>query len=98
MHGYGYLARLHTDGLPGPPARAARDSVSGANAVAGRLHDPALAAHAHEAFVHGMNLVLVACGSIALLAAVLAALFLPGRSTCSRTVAGSAARHAESVA
>ncbi|MET8809262.1 MFS transporter [Streptomyces sp. NPDC004546] len=96
--GYGYLARLHTDGLPGEAAHAARDSIAGANAVADRLHDTALAAHAHEAFVHGMNLVLTACGSIALLAAVLAALFMPGRSTCSRTVARSAAEHAESVA
>ncbi|WP_405816488.1 MFS transporter [Streptomyces sp. NBC_01390] len=96
--GYGYLARVHTDGLPGPAAHAARDSVSGADAVAARLHDPGLAAHAHQAFVHGMDLVLVACGVIALLAAVLAALFMPGRSTCSRTVARSTAQHAESVA
>jgi len=104
--GYGYLARLHTDGLPGDAAHAARDSVAGANAMAAQLHDTTLVVHAHEAFVHGMDLVLAACGSIALLAAVLAALFLPGRSTCSRKVAGScsrtvarsAAQHAESVA
>ncbi|MER6784332.1 MFS transporter [Streptomyces sp. NPDC000658] len=96
--GYGYLSRLHTANLPAPAAHAARDSVSGADAVAGHLHDPALAAHAHEAFIHGMNLVLAACGSIALLAAVLAALFLPGRSTRSRPVAEAAAQQAESVA
>lgn len=63
-----------------------------------QLHDAGLTASAHVAFVHGMNLVLVACGAIALLAAVLAARFLPGRSTCSRTVAGSVPEHAESVA
>jgi hypothetical protein len=45
-----------------------------------------------------MNLVLLACGAIALLGAVLAAAFLPGRTTCSRTVARCTAQHAESVA
>ena len=95
--GYGYLARLSTDGLPAQATDAARDSVSGADAVALQLHDAGLAASAHEAFVHGMNLVLTACGTFALLAAVLAALFLPGDSRCSRTVARSAAQHAESV-
>ncbi|WP_330349539.1 MFS transporter [Streptomyces sp. NBC_00582] len=96
--GYGYLSRLHTGGLPASAADTARDSVSGADAVAARLHDTALTASAHAAFVHGMDLVLLVCGAIALLGAVLAALFLPGRTTCSRTVARSAARHAESVA
>jgi EmrB/QacA subfamily drug resistance transporter len=96
--GYGYLARLDTGGLPASAADGARDSVSGGDAVAGRLHDAGLAVSAHEAFVHGMSLVLTACGAIALLAAVLAALFLPGRPTDSRAVAQSAVQHAESVA
>ncbi|MFF4019317.1 MFS transporter [Streptomyces sp. NPDC001843] len=95
---YGYLARLHTGALPKPAADAARDSVSGADAVAAGLHDAGLAVHAHEAFIHGMNLVLTACGAIALLGAVLAAVFLPGTAPCSRTVARSAAQPAESVA
>ncbi|MGW6523250.1 MFS transporter [Streptomyces sp. NPDC054962] len=96
--GYGYLARLHTDGLPAPAADAARDSVSGADAVAAELHDTALAAAAHGAFVHGMNLVLLACGAIALLGAVLAAAFLPGRTTCSRTVARGCSRNVADAA
>ncbi|OIK00131.1 MFS transporter [Streptomyces colonosanans] len=99
--GYGYLARIHTDGLPAQAAHAARDSVAGADAVALQLHDAALAASAHEAFVHGMNLVLMACGVIALLGAGLAALFLPGRSsrsTTSPTVAEAAPEHGEFVA
>ena len=96
--GYGYLARVRTDGLPAQAAHTARDSVSGADEVARQLHDTGLANSAHEAFVHGMNLVLTACGSISLLAAVLALLFLPGRATCSRTVARSWREHAESVA
>ncbi|RAJ33243.1 EmrB/QacA subfamily drug resistance transporter [Kitasatospora sp. SolWspMP-SS2h] len=76
----GYLARIDVDTLPGPAAATARDSVAGADAVAARLHDPALSASAHGAFVHGMSWVLTACGAVALLAAVLAALFLPGRT------------------
>ncbi|MFC3577003.1 MFS transporter [Streptomyces yaanensis] len=94
--GYGYLARVHTDGLPAQAADAARDSVSGADAVARQLHDAGLAASAHEAFVHGMNLVLTACGAIAILGAVLAALFLG--STPSGTVAETAPEQAESIA
>ncbi|MFF5012384.1 MFS transporter [Streptomyces sp. NPDC001165] len=99
---YGYLARLHTGQLPAPAADAARDSVSGADAVAARLHDTGLATAAHASFLHGMTLVLAVCGAIAVLGAVLAAVFLPERArcsrTCSRTVARSATQHAESVA
>ncbi|WP_406171305.1 MFS transporter [Streptomyces sp. NBC_00996] len=96
--GYGYLARLTTDGLPAPAADAARDSVSGADEVARQLHDTGLSVSAHEAFVHGMNLVLTACGIISLLAAVLAAIYLPSRSTAPRKVAEDAPEHAESMA
>ncbi|XUL88344.1 hypothetical protein ACQ86D_18160 [Streptomyces galilaeus] len=96
--GYGYLARVRTDGLPAQAAHTARDSGSGADEVARQLHDTGLANSAHETFVHGMNLVLTACGTISLLAAVLALLFLPGRATCSRTVARSRREHSESVA
>jgi EmrB/QacA subfamily drug resistance transporter len=96
--GYGYLQRIDTDGLPAQAADAARDSVAGANAVAGQLHDASLAASAHEAFVHGMSLVLTVGGTMALVAAVLAALFLPGRSTTSRTLAAATLNQAESFA
>ncbi|PBC62589.1 MFS transporter [Streptomyces sp. Tue6028] len=96
--GYGYLARLRTGGLPGQAADTARDSVSGADEVARRLHDTGLAASAHDAFVHGMNLVLTACGIISLLAAVLAAVYLPGRPAASRKVARGGPQDAESTA
>jgi EmrB/QacA subfamily drug resistance transporter len=96
--GYGYLHRIDTDGLPAQAADAARDSVAGANAVAGQLHDASLAASAHEAFVHGMSLVLTVGGAMALVAAVLAALFMPGRSTTSRVVAAATLEQAESFA
>ncbi|UWE09860.1 MFS transporter [Actinacidiphila bryophytorum] len=76
----GYLARLGTGGLHGQDAAAARDSVSGAGAVAARLHDPGLLDSAHRAFVHGMSLALLVCAAIALAAAVLAALLLPAKA------------------
>ncbi|MET9888613.1 MFS transporter [Streptomyces sp. NPDC006465] len=96
--GYGYLARLRTDGLPAGAADSARDSVSGAGEVARNLHDAGLAANAHEAFVHGMNLVLTACGGLSLLTAVLAAVFLPSRSSRCRKVARVRPERAESMA
>ncbi|SEG93310.1 drug resistance transporter, EmrB/QacA subfamily [Actinacidiphila yanglinensis] len=73
----GYLGRLSVSHLDGSTARAARDSVTGADAVAARLHDPALLASAHSAFVHGLNLVLLTCGACSLLAAVLGLFLLP---------------------
>jgi hypothetical protein len=73
----GYLARLAVPGLPHAAAGAARDSVTGADTVAARLHDPALLDSAHGAFTHGMSLVLLTCGAFALVAALLGALFLP---------------------
>lgn len=77
---YGYLHKVSTDGLPAQAADAARDSVTGANAVAAQLHNPALLDSAHSAFIHGTNLVLVACGLVSVLAAVLGAAFLPPKS------------------
>ncbi|MFD0562189.1 MFS transporter [Kitasatospora saccharophila] len=73
----GYLARIDVTALPAPAATAARDSVTGATAVAAELHDGALLSSAHTAFVHGMSAVLTASGAVALLAAGLAAAFLP---------------------
>ncbi|WP_433225195.1 MFS transporter [Actinomadura formosensis] len=96
--GFGYLRRLVTDRLPADAAAAARGSVSGADAVAQQLHDAALAASAHAAFVHGMDLVLVVCGVLSLAAAVLAVVVLPARTTASREVAGAVPERAESPA
>jgi EmrB/QacA subfamily drug resistance transporter len=74
----GYNARLDTGRLPEAVAHTARGSVSAAQAVATRLNDPALAASAHAAFVHGMDLVLLACGIGAALSAALIAWRMPG--------------------
>ncbi|SHM18771.1 DHA2 family efflux MFS transporter permease subunit [Actinacidiphila paucisporea] len=92
----GYLAGLSTGGLSRQDADAARDSVSGAGAVAARLRDRDLTASAHHAFVHGMSLALLVCAGIALAGAVLAALFLPARG--GRTGAGDAVPAAREVA
>jgi EmrB/QacA subfamily drug resistance transporter len=73
----GYLDRLSVDGLPDAAADAAEDSVTAANGVAAQLHDPALRESAHQAFLHGMTMVLVVCAVFSLLAAVLAAVRLP---------------------
>ncbi|MFC9324658.1 MFS transporter [Kitasatospora sp. NPDC057015] len=73
----GYLSRISVDGLPEPAAAAAKDSVAAANAVAEELQDPGLLASAHSAFVHGMSSVLTVSGVVSLVAAVLAAIFLP---------------------
>ncbi|MBO1334701.1 DHA2 family efflux MFS transporter permease subunit [Streptomyces sp. VRA16 Mangrove soil] len=80
-----YTHRLSTAGLPGPAADAARDSVVGAHVVAGKLGDPALAAAADSAFVHGMDLALVVIGIVALAAALLSAALLPSRAAKSGT-------------
>jgi len=60
-----YTANLKRDaGLPPAAAEAARDSVAGAVAVAGRLGDAALAADARTAFASAMAAVLVACAVV----------------------------------
>ncbi|MEY9875786.1 EmrB/QacA subfamily drug resistance transporter [Streptacidiphilus sp. MAP12-33] len=75
-----YTARLDTGPLPASAAHVARGSVSAAQALATQLHDTALAASAHAAFVHGMDLVLLTCGIGAALSAALIAWRMPGRT------------------
>ena len=73
----GYLNKLDTSGLPKPAAHVARESVSGADAVASKVHSPELLSSAHHAFIHGMGLVLLVCTVISLVGAALAAVFIP---------------------
>ncbi|NJP42597.1 MFS transporter [Streptomyces sp. PRB2-1] len=73
----GFRGRLHTAGLDPASAHAARESLAGAHAVAGRVGDRALAASANTAYLHGMDVALVVCGGTALVAALLLAVFLP---------------------
>ncbi|MFB7946346.1 MFS transporter [Kitasatospora phosalacinea] len=74
----GYRDHLDTGGTPEPAAHLARGSVTAADAVAERLGDPALAASAHGAYLHGMTLVMLVAGVLALLSAVLVAARMPG--------------------
>ncbi|GAA1936602.1 MFS transporter [Kitasatospora viridis] len=75
-----YTARLTTGRLPAAAAHTARGSVSAAQAIARAANDPALALSARAAFVHGMDLVLLACGIGAVLSAALIAWRMPGRA------------------
>lgn len=84
----GYRSRLDTAGLPGPAAQPARGSVTAADTVAERLGDPALAASAHGAYLHGMTLVLLVAGILALLSAVLVAARMPGTDPAAAPGAG----------
>jgi Na+/melibiose symporter-like transporter len=72
-----YADRLDTSALPRAAADAADGSVVGAHVVAERLGDPALAASANAAYLHGMDLVLLVSGIAALVTALLAAALLP---------------------
>lgn len=74
-----YTARLALGALADPAAGLARDSVSGAMAVAAQLGDPALARSAQAAYVHAMDVVLLVCAGASLLFAVLVAIALPAR-------------------
>ena len=75
-----YRDRLDVTGLPPAVADAARDSASGAVAIAAQTNSPTLAASAREAFVHGMNATLWTCCAVAALGLVLTIAFLPRRT------------------
>lgn len=90
-----FAARLDTGGLPPAAADAAGDSVVAAHQVAARLGDAALARSADAAFVHGMDLALLACGIAAIAAAALTAAFLPGKQAGAGTAGPAEARPAE---
>ncbi|WP_330283287.1 MFS transporter [Streptomyces sp. NBC_00588] len=69
--------RLDVTGLPTAAADTAGDSVVAAHLVAEKAHAAHLAASANSAYVHGMDVVLLVSGIAALVAALLAAAFLP---------------------
>jgi EmrB/QacA subfamily drug resistance transporter len=70
------LSAAYVSGLPTGAPEAAKDSITGALAVG----DGPLLQAARKAFVTGMDQVLLACGLTALVAAILMAIFLPGRT------------------
>ncbi|MFF7135062.1 DHA2 family efflux MFS transporter permease subunit [Streptomyces sp. NPDC008196] len=70
--------RLDVTGLPAGAADTAGESVVAAHMVAQHTGSAELLASANSAYVHGMGVVLLICGIAALVAALLAAAFLPG--------------------
>jgi MFS transporter, DHA2 family, multidrug resistance protein len=75
-----YRGHLDVAGLPAAVADAAKSSVVAGVAVAHRLGSAALLDSVRHAFVVGMDTMLWVCGGIALVSAILAALFLPRRA------------------
>jgi DHA2 family multidrug resistance protein-like MFS transporter len=76
----GYHARLDVAGLPQAVASTAKSSVAAGVAVAHKLGSAALLDNVRTSFVHGMDIMLWACGGIALASAILALIFLPRNS------------------
>ena len=74
-----YQANLDLGGLPGPAADAVRKSVFAGVAVGGQLHSAALVASVREAFVRGMDSALLVSAAIAVVAILVALMFMPGR-------------------
>jgi hypothetical protein len=72
-----YRGKLLVTGLPADVASAAQSSVGTGVAVALRLRSPQLLASVHAAYAGGVDVMLWVCAAIAIVAAVLAALFLP---------------------
>ncbi|MEU7379020.1 MULTISPECIES: MFS transporter [unclassified Streptomyces] len=73
-----FRQRLDVTGLPAGTAHTAERSVVAAHLVAERTGSAHLAASANGAYVHGMGLVLLVGGIASVVAALLAAAFLPG--------------------
>jgi MFS transporter, DHA2 family, multidrug resistance protein len=77
----GYHSQLPLAGLPAATAGAVRSSVFAGIAAARRLGSPALLESVRSAFVHGITLMLWVSAGLAVVAVVLALLFLPWRAT-----------------
>ena len=77
----GYHSQLPLAGLPAATTGAVRSSVFAGIAVARRLGSPALLESVRAAFVHGITLMLWVSAGLAVVAVVLALLFLPWRAT-----------------
>src|SRR5215831_15132783 len=77
----GYQSQLPLAGLPAATAGAVRSSVFAGIAVARRAGSPALLESVRSAFVHGIGLMLWVSAGLAVVAVILALLFLPWRAT-----------------
>ena len=96
----GYHSQLPLAGLPAATAGAVRSSVFAGIAVARRLGSPTLLASVRSAFVHGIGLMLWVSAGLAVVAVILALLFLPWRATAAApgpAATGEAVEGAESA-
>jgi DHA2 family multidrug resistance protein-like MFS transporter len=74
-----YQGRVQVAGLPADAARAVEQSVFGGLAVAGQMGSPDLLESVRSAFVAGVDDAVRVAALTALVAAVLAVIFMPGR-------------------
>ena len=81
--------------LPGATRSEAGQSVTAGAAIAQRTGDTGLLAAVRDAFTHAMDDTLLVCTVIAVLGAVLAVLFLPGRGVGPTTPTTSSRAHAD---
>jgi hypothetical protein len=96
----GYHSQLPLAGLPTATAGAVRSSVFAGIAVARRIGSPVLLESVRSAFVHGIGLMLWVSAGLAVVAVILALLFLPWRATAAApgpAATGEAAEGAESA-
>ncbi|MER6302643.1 MFS transporter [Kitasatospora sp. NPDC001539] len=87
-----YRGALVTGGLPAEAAHRAGKSVVAAEAVARASGRPALAASAHAAYVHGMAVVLLVAGLVAVVSAVLVAARMPAGGAADARTDGASGR------
>jgi DHA2 family multidrug resistance protein-like MFS transporter len=73
----GYTSGLH---VPAAVNAVARQSVAAGVGAATRLRSAQILENVRTAFTHGMDIMLITCGGIALLSAILAVMFLPRRA------------------
>ncbi len=76
----GYRGRLEQARLPAGAAHVARQGVVDGVALAEHVRSPALLDTVRSAFVHGLDLTLLACAGIGVAAVVIAVLALPARA------------------
>ena len=78
-----YRSKLHLTGLPAAAGNAVRGSVAGGIATARAAGSPVLLEMVRNAYVHGLDVMLWVCSGIAIVSALLALAFLPGRQDAS---------------
>ncbi len=76
-----YQSNLDLRGLPGSVAGVVKLSVFSGDAVARKAHSAVLLASVHNAFMQGMDAALLVSAGAAAVGAVLAVIFLPGRTS-----------------